>query len=320
MSGGDSCRIVGMSARRCSTGTASYSSPDDADMPNAEGPAGGWQLPQGGIDPEEDPRTAVLRELAEEIGTDRAEIIGEHPDVADLRPAAASGRRGTRGALPRPEAALVRTAFHRRGQRHQAGCRPGPRIRCLALGRPGRTAGAGGGLQAADLPDTGRHHSPVLPRRSASSSACRCSSMRLSFARSALVRPWRMRFCFARAAASSRPRRCLSRWRLTISPMTASCTSSTGHNGEEPMGSTINLKAADGFTLSAYTAGPTGGDQGDRGDPGDLRRQPSHARHGRPVRGRRLRGLRAGAVRPRRDAAWNWATRRRTSTRAAATG
>jgi putative (di)nucleoside polyphosphate hydrolase len=51
-----------------------------ADMPNAEGPAGGWQLPQGGIDSGEDPRTAVLRELAEEIGTARAEIIGEHPD------------------------------------------------------------------------------------------------------------------------------------------------------------------------------------------------------------------------------------------------
>ena len=51
-----------------------------ADMPNAEGPAGGWQLPQGGIDPNENPRDAVLRELAEEIGTDRATIIGEHTD------------------------------------------------------------------------------------------------------------------------------------------------------------------------------------------------------------------------------------------------
>jgi putative (di)nucleoside polyphosphate hydrolase len=51
-----------------------------ADLPNAEGPAGGWQLPQGGIDEGEDPRGAVLRELAEEIGTDRAEIIDEHPD------------------------------------------------------------------------------------------------------------------------------------------------------------------------------------------------------------------------------------------------
>jgi putative (di)nucleoside polyphosphate hydrolase len=51
-----------------------------ADLPNAEGPAGGWQLPQGGIDADENPRIAVLRELAEEVGTDRAEIIGEHPE------------------------------------------------------------------------------------------------------------------------------------------------------------------------------------------------------------------------------------------------
>jgi putative (di)nucleoside polyphosphate hydrolase len=51
-----------------------------AKFPNAEGPAGGWQLPQGGIDENEDPRVAVLRELAEEIGTDRAEIVGEHPE------------------------------------------------------------------------------------------------------------------------------------------------------------------------------------------------------------------------------------------------
>jgi putative (di)nucleoside polyphosphate hydrolase len=50
-----------------------------ADLPNAEAAPGGWQLPQGGIDEGEDPRGAVLRELAEEIGTDRAEIIGEHP-------------------------------------------------------------------------------------------------------------------------------------------------------------------------------------------------------------------------------------------------
>ena len=59
-----------------------------ADLPNAEGAAGGWQLPQGGIDAGEDPRAAVLRELAEEIGTDRAEIIGEHPDwlTYDLPP------------------------------------------------------------------------------------------------------------------------------------------------------------------------------------------------------------------------------------------
>ena len=59
-----------------------------AEMPNAEGPAGGWQLPQGGIDDGEDPRTAVLRELEEEIGTRKAEVIAEHPDwlTYDLPP------------------------------------------------------------------------------------------------------------------------------------------------------------------------------------------------------------------------------------------
>ena len=48
--------------------------------PTQEAAPGGWQLPQGGIDPNEDPRVAIFRELAEEIGTDRAEIIGEHPE------------------------------------------------------------------------------------------------------------------------------------------------------------------------------------------------------------------------------------------------
>jgi putative (di)nucleoside polyphosphate hydrolase len=48
--------------------------------PTQEAAPGGWQLPQGGIDAGEDPRVAVFRELAEEIGTDRAEIIGEYPD------------------------------------------------------------------------------------------------------------------------------------------------------------------------------------------------------------------------------------------------
>jgi putative (di)nucleoside polyphosphate hydrolase len=51
-----------------------------ANFPNAEGAAGGWQLPQGGIDKGEDARRAVFREMAEEIGTAHAEILGEHPD------------------------------------------------------------------------------------------------------------------------------------------------------------------------------------------------------------------------------------------------
>lgn len=50
-----------------------------ADLPNAEGAAGGWQLPQGGMDEGEDPKVAVFREMKEEIGTDNAEILAEHP-------------------------------------------------------------------------------------------------------------------------------------------------------------------------------------------------------------------------------------------------
>lgn len=38
-----------------------------------------WQMPQGGIDAGETPREAAFRELKEEIGTDRAEIVAETP-------------------------------------------------------------------------------------------------------------------------------------------------------------------------------------------------------------------------------------------------
>jgi putative (di)nucleoside polyphosphate hydrolase len=45
-------------------------------------PAGmpAWQMPQGGIDPGESPAEAALRELAEETGTGKAEIVAESRD------------------------------------------------------------------------------------------------------------------------------------------------------------------------------------------------------------------------------------------------
>jgi putative (di)nucleoside polyphosphate hydrolase len=54
----------------------------------APGVPGRWQLPQGGVDEGEDLRSAVLRELEEEIGTRNADIIAEHPDwhAYDLPP------------------------------------------------------------------------------------------------------------------------------------------------------------------------------------------------------------------------------------------
>ncbi len=45
-----------------------------------DSPSDAWQMPQGGIDDGESPRQAVLRELREETGTAKAEIIAEARD------------------------------------------------------------------------------------------------------------------------------------------------------------------------------------------------------------------------------------------------
>ncbi len=42
------------------------------------GVAGGWQMPQGGIDPGEAPEVAAMRELKEETGLVEAEIVAVH--------------------------------------------------------------------------------------------------------------------------------------------------------------------------------------------------------------------------------------------------
>ncbi|MEE4290080.1 MAG: RNA pyrophosphohydrolase [Erythrobacter sp.] len=51
---------------------------------------GAWQMPQGGIDPGEDQKTAALRELHEETGitADKVEVIAQakEPHVYDLPP------------------------------------------------------------------------------------------------------------------------------------------------------------------------------------------------------------------------------------------
>lgn len=39
-----------------------------------------WQMPQGGIDEGEDVETACFREMREEIGTNKADILRLHPD------------------------------------------------------------------------------------------------------------------------------------------------------------------------------------------------------------------------------------------------
>ena len=45
---------------------------------------GAWQFPQGGIDDGETPRDALFRELEEEIGTNKVEIIAETTTTRSL--------------------------------------------------------------------------------------------------------------------------------------------------------------------------------------------------------------------------------------------
>ncbi len=51
-----------------------------ADKPNDEGSGQWWQMPQGGIDPDEDPRQAAFRELEEETRVTKASFLAEAPD------------------------------------------------------------------------------------------------------------------------------------------------------------------------------------------------------------------------------------------------
>ena len=69
-----------------------------------------WQMPQGGIDAGEDPRTAVFRELQEETGTGERRNTGRACGMAGLRFAAGFGGQVVWRALPWAAAALVRTA------------------------------------------------------------------------------------------------------------------------------------------------------------------------------------------------------------------
>ena len=42
---------------------------------------GAWQMPQGGVDNQEEHIDAALRELREEIGTDNVEFIARYPEI-----------------------------------------------------------------------------------------------------------------------------------------------------------------------------------------------------------------------------------------------
>ena len=79
-----------------------------------------WQMPQGGIDADENPREAVMRELWEETGVANADYLGETdwlltsfrrspaPHRTGSRNFAASGRNGSRCASPAPTTKSIR--------------------------------------------------------------------------------------------------------------------------------------------------------------------------------------------------------------------
>ncbi len=55
------------------------------DIPSSQGKATGWQMPQGGIDFDETPQQAAMRELKEETGVYKAEIIAEVPNWLEYK-------------------------------------------------------------------------------------------------------------------------------------------------------------------------------------------------------------------------------------------
>lgn len=86
-SSGSDASDTNLPYRPC-VGIALFNGRGDVWIGNRIGFEGAWQLPQGGIDGDETPKQAALRELMEEIGTGQAEIIAETPEwlTYDLPP------------------------------------------------------------------------------------------------------------------------------------------------------------------------------------------------------------------------------------------
>ena len=78
-----------------------------------------WQMPQGGIDPGEQPWPAALRELREETNISLGRTARRNRRVAELRNSARDRRPCLERQISRPDAEMVRGALHRRGKRNR---------------------------------------------------------------------------------------------------------------------------------------------------------------------------------------------------------
>ena len=92
-----------------------------------------WQMPQGGIDQGETPREAAFRELKEEIGTDKAEIVAETAEWLRYDLPGALRRRLWRGRYVGQKQKWFAMRFLGARQRHRPRDAPS-RIQCLAMG------------------------------------------------------------------------------------------------------------------------------------------------------------------------------------------
>ena len=117
-----------------------------------------WQMPQGGIDADENPREAVMRELWEETGAMQRRLSRRNR-LADLRisalrrPAVASA-----GEIPRPAPEMVRAALYRARRRDRSADtaqRPAGGIRPMALGAARPRRRSRGAVPARGLSDGG---------------------------------------------------------------------------------------------------------------------------------------------------------------------
>jgi len=140
---------IGAQTARAACSSASRSSgPEHLDMVHA------WQMPQGGVDPGEDPWPAALRELYEETSIRSVERLGEIAEWLRLRHSArkSSARRG--GGKYRGQTQINGTRCASSGDDREIDvATPGggahePRIRRMALGADAEPVRAGGPVQA----------------------------------------------------------------------------------------------------------------------------------------------------------------------------
>ena len=130
------------------------------DIDNDEGSGLWWQMPQGGIDDNEDPAAAALRELYEETSVESARIIAKRPaGTATICRRTLSASPGADGGAGNGRSGMLRASRARTTRSTSRRRRPQGRVRRLAVGRDGRARqrivpqarclqGRGGGLSA----------------------------------------------------------------------------------------------------------------------------------------------------------------------------